>query len=82
MILKIYTREIVTMYNALSLTITSGGFFPPCAMVLRTPSPIMPGKGVVYWNLQWLVPLGCVSYFAPLGEGELFSLHCAPVVVL
>ena len=23
------------------------------SMLLRTPSPIMSGKGIIYWNLQW-----------------------------
>lgn len=23
-----------------------------CAMLLGTPSPITPGKGIIYWNLQ------------------------------
>lgn len=23
------------------------------AMLLRTPSPKMPGKDIVHWNLQW-----------------------------
>ena len=46
-----------------------------CAVLLRTPSPIIPGKGVIYWNLQWDIPPGWVSYFTPLGEGKLLNLH-------
>ena len=35
------------------------------ALLLRTPSPIAPGKEVTYWNLQWDIPPGWVSYLAP-----------------
>lgn len=42
----------------------------------------MPGKVVVYWNLQWNIPLGWARYFAPLGEGNLLSFHWDPVVLL
>lgn len=52
------------------------------ALLLRTPSPITPGKGVIYWNLQWDDSLGWVSYSICLGEGELLSLHWHPVVLL
>ena len=52
------------------------------AMLLRTPSPTTPGKGVIYWKLQWDVLLGWMSYFTPLGEGELLSLHWDPTVLL
>lgn len=48
-------------------------------MLLRTPSPITPGKGTVYWNLPWDVILGWVNYFTPLGEAELLSLRWDPV---
>lgn len=44
------------------------------AMLLRTPSPIMPGKHVIYWNLDWAILLKWVIYFAPLSEEELLSL--------
>lgn len=33
------------------------------AMLLRTPFPINPGIYIIYWNLQWDIPLGWVSYF-------------------
>ena len=52
------------------------------ATLLRTPSPIMPGKGVIPWNLQWNVPPECVSYFTSLGKGELLNLHWYPNVLL
>lgn len=26
------------------------------AMIMRAPSPIVPGTGTVYWNLQWDLP--------------------------
>lgn len=42
----------------------------------------MPRKGVIYWNLKWDVPPGGVSYFIPLGEGELLHLHWDPIVLL
>ena len=29
-----------------------------CAMLLRTPSPIIPGKGLIYWNLQFMEFMG------------------------
>ena len=64
--------------TAIALTLT----MDQRAVLLRTPSPIMPGKGIIYWNLQWDVPLGWVSYFAPLGKGELLNLHSDPVVLL
>lgn len=53
-----------------------------CTMLLRTPSPIMSGKSTIYWNLQWNVPPGWVSFFTPLGEGELPNLHWGSVVLL
>lgn len=56
--------------------------FNQSAMLLRIPSPIMLGKGIVYWNLQWDVPVGMVSYFTPLGEGELLNFHWDPFVLL
>lgn len=28
-----------------------------CAILLRTPNPIIPGKGFDYWNLLWYIPL-------------------------
>lgn len=34
------------------------------------PNPITPGKVFNYWNLQWYIPLGGVSYSLPLDEGE------------
>ena len=46
-----------------------------CTLLLRTPSLSATGKGVIYWNLQWDIRPGWVSYFTHLGEGELFSLH-------
>lgn len=42
----------------------------------------MLGKGIIYWNLQWEAPLGWMSDFTPLGEGELLSLHWEPSVLL
>ena len=53
-----------------------------CAMLLRTPSLIGPGKGIIYWNLQLDVPQGWVNEFAPLGEGKLLNLHWDPFVLL
>ena len=47
---------------ALSLTMDQ------CAVLLRTPSGITPGKGIIYWNLQWDVLLRWVTYFPSLGE--------------
>ena len=40
------------------------------AKLRRTPGPIMPGKGVIYWNLQCDVPLGGMDYFAPWLRGK------------
>ena len=37
---------------------------------LRTLCPNAPGRGIIYWNLQWDVPLRCVSYFEFLHEAE------------
>ena len=51
-------------------------------MLLRTPNPITPGKGVIYWNLLWDFPQGLASYFIPPGEGEVLSLHWDPFVLL
>ena len=51
-------------------------------MLLKTPNPITPGKGIIYWNLQWEVLLGLVGYFALLGEEELLSLLWDPIVLL
>lgn len=34
-----------------------------CTRLLRT--SIMPGRGIIYWYLQWDVPLGWVSYLYP-----------------
>lgn len=46
------------------------------AMLLRTPRAIMPGEGVIYWNLDWHILVKWVRYFAPLSEEELLlSLH-------
>ena len=53
-----------------------------CAISLRTPGPIMPGKGIIYCSLQWGIPLGWVSYFKPLCEGKLLSHHWDPIVLL
>lgn len=39
-------------------------------VMLRTPSPNMPGKGITYGTLQWDALPGWVSYFAPLGKGN------------
>lgn len=47
-----------------------------------TPAPIMPGKDIFQWNSPWDVLLGWVSYFAPLGEGELLSLHWDTIILL
>lgn len=57
--------------NAIALTLTRD----QCAMLLRTPSPITPGKGVIYWSLQWDIPPGWVSDFTPLSKEELLHLH-------
>ena len=53
-----------------------------CAMLLRTPSLIESGKGIFYWNSYLNVSLQWVNYFAPLGEGKLFSLYWDPFVLL
>lgn len=53
--------------NALTLTVDQ------YAGLLRTPSPITPGKGAIYWNLQWDVLPRWVNYFKPLHKGELIS---------
>ena len=50
-------------------------------MLPRTPSPIIPAKGIVSWNLHWDFPLGMVSYFVPLDERELLNLHWDPIVL-
>ena len=42
----------------------------------------MLGKGIINWSLQWDFPLGMVSYFTPLGEGELLNFHWDPFVLL
>lgn len=39
------------------------------ALILKTVSPTIPGKGTIYWNLQWDVPLRWISYFTPMGGG-------------
>lgn len=44
------------------------------ATLLRVPNTILPGKGIISWNLQD-VPLGGVSYFIHLRDGKLLSLH-------
>ena len=44
-------------------------------MLLRTLSPITPGKGVICCNMQWDISLGWVDHFAQLDVGELLSLH-------
>lgn len=49
------------------------------AMLLRTPSPVMPGKGIIYWNLQWGMLTGLASYFTFLGEEGLLILHWDPL---
>lgn len=51
-------------------------------VLLRTLSPITSGNGVSYWNLQQDAPLGRVSYFPPLGEGEILTLPWSAVVLL
>lgn len=51
-------------------------------MLLRTPSPQMPEKGIIYWNLQWDVSLGWVNYFAPLLEEELPNFHWDSIILL
>ena len=44
--------------------------------------PLMSGKGIIYWNLDWdILPKG-VIYFAPLSGEELHSPHWDPVVLL
>lgn len=53
-----------------------------CAVLLETPNPTIPGKGINYWNLQWDIPPGWVSYLAPLGEGEPLHLQWDPMVLL
>lgn len=35
----------------------------------------MHGKAIIYWNLQWGMPLEWVSYLTPVGRGELLNLH-------
>lgn len=49
-------------------------------MAVRTLSPNTPGRGIIYWNLQWDVPLRCVSYFEFLGETKLLKCHWDPTV--
>lgn len=53
-----------------------------CAELLRTPSPIVTGKGVIYWDMQWDVLLVWVGCSALLGERELLCLYCDPNVLL
>lgn len=45
------------------------------AMLLRTPSPIVPGKGIIYQNLPQDVPSGRESCVTPPGARELSNLH-------
>lgn len=33
------------------------------ALLLRISSPVTPEKGVIYWSLQWGIPLGRVNYY-------------------
>lgn len=51
-------------------------------MLLKTPNLIMPGKGVIYRNLQREVLPGWVGNFALLGEEELVSLLWDPIILL
>lgn len=34
---------------------------------------------IIFWNLQWDIPLGRMSYFVPLGEGDLLGLTGVPL---
>ena len=42
----------------------------------------MPGKGMIYWNLQWGMPPGLVSHFTFLGEEALLNFPLGPIVLL
>lgn len=53
-----------------------------CAILLGMAGSILPGKGVVHWNLQWDILRRWASYFAPLGEEEPHNLHWDPIVLL
>lgn len=57
--------------TAVALTLDKG----QCDTLLRTPSTVMPGKGVIYWNLQWDVLPEWVNCFKPLSERKLLSVH-------
>lgn len=48
----------------------------------KNSKPTALGKGVTYWNLQWDISLGWVSYFVPLGERKSLSPHRYPIVLL
>ena len=49
-------------------------------MAARTLSPNTSGRGIIYWNLQWDVPLRCVCYSEFLGETRLLKCHWDPTV--
>lgn len=53
-----------------------------CYTAENSPSVITLGKGIIDWHLQWDVPSRWVSYFWPLGEGKLLSLHWHLLVLL
>lgn len=52
------------------------------AMLLKTSSSITLEKDIIYCILHWDVPLGWVSYFTSLNEGELLNFYWNPTVLL
>lgn len=52
------------------------------AMMMRAPSPIVPGKVTIYQNLQWDNPPGRVNYVTPLGGEELLSFRWNHVILM
>ena len=68
--------------EVLGTTITLTLTMDQWAVLLRTVSPIKPGKGIIYWDLQWDIPPGWVSYSAPLVEGKPLNLCWDRIVLL
>lgn len=54
---RVVTPNIVKLWKSLETAIAPTLTVDQCVVLLRTPSSIKPGKGVIYWNLQWDVPL-------------------------
>lgn len=55
--------------TAIVLTLTVDQY----AILIRTPSPSMPERGIVYWYFQWDISSGWVSYFSPLENYSISS---------